>query len=160
MAGRMPEPAKSTDEGNLDNLAEVTGRFLEQKGFHRFGMYVQDYGGPVGFRISTQKPEALEWLIIQNTNAYEVGFTDAWAGLRDALWKSRTPENEAGVAGLLELETVKAIYLHGSKIPELISPDNWNSDFATLQRPNARPYIWTSFTTTEPTLRFAPPEGS
>jgi hypothetical protein len=35
--------------------------------------------------------------------------------------------------GLLELETVKAIYFHGSKIPELISPDNWNSDFATLQ---------------------------
>jgi hypothetical protein len=25
----------------------VTGRFPEQKGFHRFGMYVQDYGGPV-----------------------------------------------------------------------------------------------------------------
>jgi len=40
--------------------------------------------------------------------------------------------------GLLELETVKAIYFHGSKIPELISPDNWNSDFATLQRANAR----------------------
>jgi hypothetical protein len=90
-----------------------------------------DYGGPVGFRIVTQKPEALERLIIQNTNAYEVGFTDAWAGLRDALWKTRRPENEAGVAGLLELETVKAIYLHGSKIPELISPDNWNSDSTT-----------------------------
>ena len=69
----------------------------------------------------------LEWLIIQNTNAYEVGFTEAWGGLRGALWKNRTPENEAGVAGLLEFETVKTIYLHGSKLPELISPDNWNS---------------------------------
>ena len=132
----LPDPAKFGY--TFDKLAEVTGRFLEQKGFDRFGMYVQGYGGPVGFRIVAQKPEALEWLIIQNTNAYEVGFTDAWKGLRDALWKSRTPENEAGVAGLLELETVKAIYLHGSKIPELISPDNWNSDFATLQRANAR----------------------
>ena len=132
----LPDPAKFAY--TFDNLAEVTGRFLEQKGFDRFGMYVQDYGGPVGFRIVTQKPEALEWLIIQNTNAYEVGFTDAWRGLRDALWKNRTPENEAGVAGLLEFETVKTIYLHGSKLPELISPDNWNSDFATLQRPHAR----------------------
>jgi hypothetical protein len=97
-------------------------------------MYVQDYGGPVGFRIVTRKPEMLEWLIIQNTNAYEIGFTEAWGGLRGALWKNRTPENEAGVASLLQFETVKTIYLHGSKLPELISPDNWNSDFATLQR--------------------------
>jgi hypothetical protein len=67
-----------------------------------------------------------------------VGFTDAWEGLRGALWQNRTPENEAGVAGLLELKTIKTIYLRGSKLPKLISPDNWNSDFATLQRPNAR----------------------
>ena len=104
----LPDPEKFAY--TFDSLAQVTGRFLEQKGFDHFGMYVQDYGGPVGFRIVTQRPEALEWLIIQNTNAYEVGFTDAWAGLRGALWKNRTPENEAGVAGLLELETVKAIY--------------------------------------------------
>jgi len=71
--------------------------------------------------------------------AYEIGFTEAWGGLRNALWHDRPPENEAAVAGLLEFDTVKAAYLHGSKIPELISPDNWNSDFfTTLQRPNAR----------------------
>ena len=131
----LPDPAKFAY--TFDDLADVIGRFLEQKGFTRFGMYVQDYGGPVGFRIVTQKPEMLEWLIIQNTNAYEIGFTEAWGGLRGALWKNRTPENEAGVASLLEFETVRAIYLHGSKMPELISPDNWNSDFATLQRRNA-----------------------
>ena len=32
----------------------------------------------VGFRIVTRRPEALDWLIIQNANAYEIGFTDAW----------------------------------------------------------------------------------
>jgi hypothetical protein len=71
--------------------------------------------------------------------AYEIGFTEAWGGLRNALCHDRSPENEAAVAGLLEFDTVKAPYLHGSKIPELISPDDWNSDFfTTLQRPNAR----------------------
>ena len=132
----LPDPAQFAY--TFDHLAEIIGRFLEQKDFSRFGMYVQDYGGPVGFRIVTRKPELLEWLIIQNTNAYEVGFSEAWQGLRGALWQSRTSENEAQVAGLLELETIKAIYLNGSTLPELISPDNWNSDFATLQRPNAR----------------------
>jgi pimeloyl-ACP methyl ester carboxylesterase len=133
----FPDPA--TFPYTFDKLAEVVGRFLELKGFNRFGLYMQDYGGPVGFRIFTRKPDTLEWLIVQNTNAYEVGFTDAWGGLRNALWHNRTPENEAAVAGLLEFETVKAVYLHGSRFPELISPDNWNSDFyTTLQRPNAR----------------------
>jgi pimeloyl-ACP methyl ester carboxylesterase len=100
---------------------------------------MQDYGGPVGFRLLTDKPERLEWLIIQNTNAYEVGFTDAWAGLRYKYWLDRSPQNEATVAGLLELEVVKATYLTGSTKPELISPDNWNADyFVTLQRPNGK----------------------
>jgi pimeloyl-ACP methyl ester carboxylesterase len=122
----------------FDRLAEIIAKFLKQKGFDRYGLFVQDYGGPVGFRIVTRNPDALEWLIIQNTNAYEEGFTEAWAGLRNALWKNRTPESEQGVAGLLEFDTIKAVYLHGHKNPDLISPDNWNMDFRFMERPNAR----------------------
>jgi len=122
----------------FDRLAEITHKFLKQKGFNRYGLFVQDYGGPVGFRIVTRNPEVLEWLIVQNSNAYEVGFTGAWEGLRNALWKSRTPETERGVAGLLEFDTIKAVYLHGHKNPDLISPDNWNMDFRFMERPNAR----------------------
>jgi pimeloyl-ACP methyl ester carboxylesterase len=133
----FPDPSKFAY--TFDNLAGVIERFLKLKGFDRFGLYAQDYGGPVGFRMVTKNPESLEWLIIQNTNAYEIGFTAAWGGLRDALWHKRSAENEAAVAGLLEFETVKAVYLHGSKEPELLSPDNWNSDFfTTVQRPHGR----------------------
>ena len=132
----MPDPGKFAY--TFDRLAEITAKFLKQKGFDRYGLFVQDYGGPVGFRIVTRDPDALEWLIIQNTNAYEVGFTEAWGGLRNALWKNRTPETEKGVAGLLEFDTIKAVYLHGHKHPELISPDNWNMDFRFMERPNAR----------------------
>jgi pimeloyl-ACP methyl ester carboxylesterase len=132
----MPDPA--TFAYTFDRLTEITAKFLKQKGFDRYGLFVQDYGGPVGFRIVTRNPDALEWLIIQNTNAYEEGFTEAWAGLRNALWKNRTPETEQGVAAFLELDTIKAIYLHGHKQPDLISPDNWNMDFRFMERPNAR----------------------
>ena len=132
----MPDPANFPY--TFDRLSEITERFLKEKGFDHYGLFVQDYGGPVGFRIVLRHPEALEWLVIQNTNAYEVGFTDAWEALRNALWKKRTPETEAGVAGLLELDTIKTVYLHGHKRPELISPDNWNMDFHFMERPNAR----------------------
>ena len=132
----MPDPASFPY--TFDRLSEVTEKFLLAKGFDRYGLFVQDYGGPVGFRIIGRHPEVLDWLVIQNTNAYEVGFTDAWEGLRNALWKNRNAESEGAVAGLLELATIQAVYLHGHKRPELISPDNWNMDFRFMERPNAR----------------------
>ena len=132
----MPDPANFAY--TFDRLAEITAKFLHQKGFEHYGLYVQDYGGPVGFRIVMRNSDPLEWLIIQNSNAYEVGFTAAWTGLRNALWKKRTPESEQGVAGLLDFDTIKAVYLHGHQRPELISPDNWNMDSRFMERPHAR----------------------
>jgi pimeloyl-ACP methyl ester carboxylesterase len=130
----------STKEFNytFDRLSKIMENFLKTIGFTHFGLYMQDYGGPVGFRIMTRHPEWLEWLIIQNTNTYEIGFTSAWDGLRNALWKNRTPETEATLYGFLQLETIKQVYLHGHKQPEIISPDNWNMDFRFMERPNAR----------------------
>ena len=85
----------------------------------------------MGFRIVTRRPDSLEWLIIQNTNAYEVGFTAVWDGLRGAYWKSRTPETEKPLEAFLQADTVKLVYTHGHRRPELISPDNWNMDLPT-----------------------------
>lgn len=122
----------------FDRLSEVVEGFLGTIGFTRFGMFVQDYGGPVGFRIATRRPDWLEWLIVQNSNAYEEGFTAAWQGFREGLWKRRDAETEAAVAGLLELDGIRTIYLHGHEDPELISPDTWNMDFRFMERPGAR----------------------
>jgi pimeloyl-ACP methyl ester carboxylesterase len=130
----------SPDEFNytFDRLSQLVQDFLKAIGFTHFGLYMQDYGGPVGFRIITRRPEWLEWLIIQNTNAYEIGFTSAWDGMRNALWMNRTPEAEAPLYGFLQLETIRQVYLYGHKDPEIISPDNWNMDFRFMERPNAR----------------------
>jgi len=129
-----PDPA--TFSYTFDRIAQVIKRFLALKGFNQYGLFVQDYGGPVGFRIVESEPDALEWLIIQNSNAYEVGFTAAWDGLRN-LWKNRSPETEEPLLGLLSRDTIKAIYLHGAKRPDLVSPDSWESDTAFMHRPNA-----------------------
>ena len=39
---------------------------------------------------------------MQNTNAYEIGFSKAWDGFRHALWQNRSAENEAPLAAFLE----------------------------------------------------------
>jgi pimeloyl-ACP methyl ester carboxylesterase len=132
----IPDPDKFAY--TFDNTADIIQKFLERIGFTKFGMYVQDYGGPVGFRIVDRRPEWLEWLIIQNTNAYEVGFTEVWSELRSNYWKSRSKESEKAIAAFLEPPTVYAVYTTGHPTPELISPDNWNMDNHFLERPNAK----------------------
>jgi pimeloyl-ACP methyl ester carboxylesterase len=132
----MPHPDKFNY--TFDKTSDIIESFLRKVSFTRFGLYVQDYGGPVGFRIVTRQPDWLEWLIVQNTNAYEIGFTAAWDGLRGAYWKSRDPEAERAIAAFLEPDTVKAVYTHGHPNPELISPDNWNMDLHFLARENAK----------------------
>src|SRR5215475_6457282 len=56
-----PDPAKY--DYTFDGFSEVIEEFLKLKGFERYGLYVQDYGGPVGFRVVGRNPEALQWLI-------------------------------------------------------------------------------------------------
>ncbi len=135
--GNSDVPDPKSFAYTFDKFSEVIEGFLEQKGFDRYGLYVQDYGGPVGFRIVGRKPESLEWLIIQNSNAYEVGFTGAWDGFRKALWLELSEENEQTLAGFLTHDAIKGIYLYGTKDPRRISPDNWAMDWAFMQHPHA-----------------------
>jgi pimeloyl-ACP methyl ester carboxylesterase len=128
----QPDPAQYAY--TFDGISQIIEHILTAKGFDQYGLYVQDYGGPVGMRIVGRNPGALQWLVIQNSNAYEVGFTAAWDGFRGALWKSRTPENEKPLAAFLTHDAIKGIYLFGAKNPERISPDNWESDSHYMER--------------------------
>jgi pimeloyl-ACP methyl ester carboxylesterase len=136
--GNSAMPPADSFAYTFDHLADVVEAFLQKVGFTDFGMYVQDYGGPVGFRIVSRHPSWLKWLIIQNTNAFEIGFTPAWDELRNNYWKGRTPASEKAIGAFLEPATVKTVYTHGHARPELISPDNWNMDNHFLERPGAK----------------------
>ena len=52
----LPDPA--TFAYTFEKLADVTEAFLNDRGFDHYGLFVQDYGGPVGFRILARHPEA------------------------------------------------------------------------------------------------------
>jgi pimeloyl-ACP methyl ester carboxylesterase len=135
--GNSDSPDPATYAYTFDALALTVEKFLSAKGFDHYGLFVQDYGGPVGFRLAGRHPEALDWLIVQNSNAYEEGFTKAWDGLRGALWKGRTPATEKPLEGFLTHDAIKSFYLHGAARPELVSPDNWESDYGFMQRPHS-----------------------
>ncbi len=46
-----------------DHYAEIVNHFTEALGLSRYTLYMQDYGGPVGFRMAVAHPERIEALI-------------------------------------------------------------------------------------------------
>jgi pimeloyl-ACP methyl ester carboxylesterase len=56
---------------------------------------------------------------------------------RNALWKNRSAETENPLTAFMTHDAIKGMYLAGAKRPELISPDNWESDFGFMTRPSA-----------------------
>lgn len=132
----MPDPARW--DYTFDHLAEVVEAAMEAIGFTGpMGMYMQDYGGPIGNRLIAKHPDWLSWQVIQNANSYEEGFTEVWDGLRHVLWANRNAETEAPLEAFLQPDTVKSIYTTGHRDPSKISPDNWNMDLHFLARPHA-----------------------
>jgi pimeloyl-ACP methyl ester carboxylesterase len=99
-----------------------------------FSLYVQDYGAPVGFRIASRHPEAIEGIVVQNGNAYVEGISAAFEPLQP-FWANRTEETEKAPRALLTKETTIFQYMHGAKRPEAISPDSYTFDQALLERP-------------------------
>jgi pimeloyl-ACP methyl ester carboxylesterase len=119
----------------FDNLAaQVEALLLGVLGLKKFSIYVQDYGAPVGYRIASKNPQAIETIIVQNGNAYAEGIGSGFDAMKP-FWTKRNAETEKPVRALLTLETTRFQYTHGTKNVKQISPDNWTFDQVFLDRP-------------------------
>jgi pimeloyl-ACP methyl ester carboxylesterase len=119
----------------FDNLAEYVEKLLfEVLGLKKFSIYVQDYGAPVGYRIASRHPDAIEGIVVQNGNAYAEGIGEAFNPMKP-FWKERTAATEAPVRSLMNKDTTVFQYTHGVKDVTLISPDAYTVDQFFLDRP-------------------------
>ncbi len=132
--GNTSTPPPAEFNYTFDHLAEIIDHFLEALRLDRYSLYVQDYGGPIGFRIAAKHPERVQALIIQNANAYQEGFTPAWAPFQ-ALWQGRNKETEATISSFYAPEVTKFFYVQGTRDPEAPNPDSWNMDQYFIDRP-------------------------
>jgi pimeloyl-ACP methyl ester carboxylesterase len=71
-----PDPKKFAY--TFDHLAESMNHFTEALGLSRYTLYMQDYGGPVGFRCALAHPERVEALIVQDAVAHNEGLGANW----------------------------------------------------------------------------------
>ena len=99
-----PDPKKFAY--TFDHLAEVVNHFTEALGLSRFTLYMQDYGGPVGFRMALARPERIEALIVQDAVAHNEGLGANWKTRRE-FWKDRAANESALRTNLLSLQTTR-----------------------------------------------------
>lgn len=115
----------------FDRIAEVMSRFAARLELERFALFVQDYGGPVGFRMALAQPERIRAIIIQNAVAHEEGLGPLWE-TRKAFWADRARHEAALRANLLSFDATRLRHMGHTAHPERYDPDMWHDEFAFL----------------------------
>lgn len=135
--GQSDAPAASEFAYTFDHLASVIDKFTDQLGLKEYAMYVQDYGGPVGFRLALAHPERIRAIVVQNAVAHEAGLGPAWDS-RKAYWADRARYEDTVIPSFTSLETAKLRHVRTSPHPERYNPDAWLDEYAQLSRPGQR----------------------
>lgn len=133
--GHSSMPSRDEFSYTFDNLAKAVDDFTEKVGLTKYALYVQDYGGPVGYRLAAAHPERITAIVVQNANAYDEGLdNDFWEPIK-AYWKEpNCRERRDALRAFLKYDATKWQYTHGVKDPELVSPDGAAHDQFLLDR--------------------------
>jgi pimeloyl-ACP methyl ester carboxylesterase len=118
----------------FDHIAEIMNRFTEALGISRYALYMQDYGGPVGFRMALAHPDRIVALIVQDAVAHDTGLGANWK-TRRAFWADRAANEAALRKNLLSLQTTRTRHVGGDPNVERYDPDLWTDEFAFLAQP-------------------------
>jgi pimeloyl-ACP methyl ester carboxylesterase len=132
--GHSDWPDPKQFEYTFDNIASVMNGFTEALGLLHYTLYMQDYGGPVGFRMALTHPERIQALIVQDAVAHNEGLGANWA-TRRTFWAERPTHEEALRTNLLSLATTKTRHVGDDPNIELYDPDLWTDEYAFLNAP-------------------------
>ncbi|MDU6748234.1 MAG: alpha/beta hydrolase, partial [Bradyrhizobium sp.] len=127
-----PSPADFTY--TFDNIAGVISELVAVLRLSRYVLLMQDYGGPVGFRLALADPERVRAVIIQNAASHEQALSPLWEARRK-YWTDRANELAALKANFTSLEATRQRHLGSSPHPERYDPDAWVNEYAFLTRP-------------------------
>src|SRR5947207_4002218 len=127
-----PDPKKFAY--TFDRYAEIMNHFTEALALSRFTLYLQDYGGPVGFRMALAHPDRIDALIVQDAVAHNEGLGATWK-TRRAFWADRAPNESALRTNLLSLATTRTRHVGNDPNVDRYDPDLWTDEFAFLNQP-------------------------
>jgi pimeloyl-ACP methyl ester carboxylesterase len=113
----------------FDRYAGIVNHFAEALGLSCYTLYMQDYGGPVGFRMALAHPERVEALIVQDAVAHNEGLGANWK-TRRAFWADRAANESALRKNLLSLATTRTRHVGNDPNVDRYNPDLWTDEFA------------------------------
>jgi pimeloyl-ACP methyl ester carboxylesterase len=132
--GHSDAPSHTEFAYTFDHLAAVIGRFTDVLGLRRYILVVQDYGGPVGFRLAIADPGRLDALVVQNAVAHEDGLGPLWQTRRE-FWADREAHEAALRENFFSFAATRQRHVGTSPNAENYDPDLWTDEFAFLSRP-------------------------
>ena len=132
--GHSDAPPATSFDYTFDHLERIVDGFTDALGLTAYFLFLQDYGGPVGFRHAVRRPERIRGLIIQNAVAHDEGLGPMWAARR-AYWNDRAAHEASVVSAFTSLEGARLRHVGTSPNPERYNPDTWTDEFAALSRP-------------------------
>ncbi|HLG81906.1 MAG TPA: alpha/beta hydrolase [Bradyrhizobium sp.] len=132
--GNSSAPSPSEFNYTFDTIAGIIGELTTSLGLRDYVLLMQDYGGPVGFRMALSHPERVRAIIIQNAVSHEQGLSPLWSARR-RYWANPVHELEALKANFTSLEATRQRHVGASPCPERYDPDSWNDEYAFLTRP-------------------------
>jgi pimeloyl-ACP methyl ester carboxylesterase len=132
--GHSDAPAAKEFSYTFDNIAKVMDYFTEALHLSKYTLYMQDYGGPVGFRMALAHPDRVEALIVQDAVAHNEGLGANWK-TRRAFWADRASYEAALRTNLLSLDTTRTRHVGNDPHPEMYDPDLWADEYAFLNKP-------------------------
>jgi pimeloyl-ACP methyl ester carboxylesterase len=118
----------------FDHIAHVIDDFTQALGLNHYTLYMQDYGGPVGFRMVLAHPERVQALIVQDAVAHNEGLGVNWT-TRRAYWADRSKYEDALQSNLLSLSATKTRHVGDDPKIELYDPDLWTDEYRFLNSP-------------------------
>jgi pimeloyl-ACP methyl ester carboxylesterase len=104
--GHSDWPDPKTYAYTFNHYAEIINHFTEALGLSRYTVYMQNYGGPVGFRMALAHPDGIEAPIVQDALAHNEGLGASWK-TRRAFWADRVPNESALRTNLRSLATTR-----------------------------------------------------
>jgi pimeloyl-ACP methyl ester carboxylesterase len=132
--GHSDMPDRAQFRYTFARLADITDTLLTRLGVARYGLYVMDYGAPVGYRVALKHPERVTALVIQNGNAYEEGLKEFWKPIK-AYWASGQQAQREVLREGTTLAATRSQYLDGVADRSRVDPSAWLHDQALLDRP-------------------------
>src|SRR6201999_2593389 len=132
--GHSDWPDPKQFDYTFDHIARIMDDFAQVLGLSRYTLYMQDYGGPVGFRMVLAHPERVQALIVQDAVSHNEGLGANWA-TRRAFWADRSAHEEALRKNLLSLATTKTRHVGDDPKIELYDPVLWTDEYAFLNAP-------------------------